>query len=54
MKNDVLYTFAYVSLEYLNYLLAYLVVFRAGLKDRKSVCLLGYLFMLGIEMLILE
>lgn len=53
MKNDVLYTFAYVSLEYLNYLLAYLVVFRAGLKDRKSVCLLGYLFMLGIEMLIL-
>lgn len=49
MKEDLVYTFLYVLLENLNYLFAYLIIFHARLQERRIICALGCLIILGIE-----
>lgn len=53
MSNDILYTIIYASVEFLSYLMAYLTVFQAELRERKIVCVLGYLLMIGVELSLL-
>jgi hypothetical protein len=48
MKEDLVYTFLYISLEILNYLSAYLIIFHAKLQERKIFCVLAILMILGI------
>ncbi len=48
MKEDLVYTFLYISLEILNYLSAYLIIFHAKLQERKIFFVLAILMILGI------